>query len=99
MLRVLGTIKNSPYSKHFGNEQGDLEDWIGDIHNGMKGNLPSSGISYNYANDSSTGSDAASTALFAATVYRAVTLYEPVPGPFRRHQFSETLATKNRGVT
>ncbi|KAG8942982.1 hypothetical protein FRC04_003268 [Tulasnella sp. 424] len=77
MLRVLGTIKNSPYSKQFNNEQGDLQDWIGDIHTGMKDNLPSSGIFYNYANDSSTGSDAASTALFAATVYRAVTLYEP----------------------
>ncbi|KAG8916218.1 hypothetical protein FRC01_003290 [Tulasnella sp. 417] len=77
MLRVLGTIKNSPYSKEFDDEQGDLKDWIGDIHNGMKDNLPSSGIFYNYADDDSTGADAASTALFAATVYRAVTLYDP----------------------
>ncbi|KIO30557.1 hypothetical protein M407DRAFT_20446 [Tulasnella calospora MUT 4182] len=77
MLRVLGTIKNSPYSKQFDDEQGDLKDWIGDVHNGMTDNLPSSGVFYNYADDDSTGADAASTALFAATVYRAVTLYEP----------------------
>ncbi|KIO30561.1 hypothetical protein M407DRAFT_20449 [Tulasnella calospora MUT 4182] len=50
---------------------------IGDVHNGMTDNLPSSGVFYNYADDDSTGADAASTALFAATVYRAVTLYEP----------------------
>ncbi|KAG8937365.1 hypothetical protein FRC00_006483 [Tulasnella sp. 408] len=77
MLRVLGTIKNSPYSKQFDDEQGDLKNWIEDVHNGMTDNLPSSGVFYNYADDDTTGTDCASTALFAATVYRAITLYEP----------------------
>ncbi|KAG8973142.1 hypothetical protein FRB90_009988, partial [Tulasnella sp. 427] len=77
MLRVLGTIKNSPYSKQFSHEQDDLQDWISDIHNGMTAQLPDSGLFYNYVNDPTTGTDAASTALFAATVYRAVTLYSP----------------------
>ncbi|KAG8937367.1 hypothetical protein FRC00_006485 [Tulasnella sp. 408] len=77
MLRVLGTIKNSPSSGQFDDEQHDLKNWIEDAHNGMMDNLPSSGVFYNYANDDTTGTDCASTALFAATVYRAITLYEP----------------------
>ncbi|KAG8895044.1 hypothetical protein FRC00_008105, partial [Tulasnella sp. 408] len=60
---------NSPYSKQFGDEQGDLKDRIEDVHNGMMDNLPSLGLFYNYAGDDTTGTSAASTALFAATVY------------------------------
>lgn len=77
MLRVLATITNSPFSKQFKNEAGDLQDWIGEIHSGMANHLPSSGIFTNYADDSTSFPDAASTAMFAATVYRAVTLYNP----------------------
>lgn len=35
MLRVLGTIQQSPYSKQMKNQQKDLASWIGEIHDGM----------------------------------------------------------------
>ncbi|KAG8996815.1 hypothetical protein FRB93_000627 [Tulasnella sp. JGI-2019a] len=81
MLRVLATMKNSPYSSQFKDEQSDLSDWIADIHNGMTNNIPSSGIFFNYVDQQTTNSssfpDASGTALFAATVYRHITLADP----------------------
>ncbi|KAG8847047.1 hypothetical protein FRB96_001697 [Tulasnella sp. 330] len=81
MLRVLATIKNSPYASQFKSQQNDLGDWIEEIHTGMTNNLPSSGIFYNYVDqqitNSSTFPDASGTALFASTVYRYVTLSSP----------------------
>ena len=41
MLRVLGTIKNSPYNTSMQSEQIDLVDWITEIHDGMYKNLVS----------------------------------------------------------
>ncbi|KAG8899245.1 hypothetical protein FRB99_006846 [Tulasnella sp. 403] len=77
MLRVLATIQNSPFSKQFEDEQGDLQDWISELHSAMASRLPNSGIFTNYLDDTTTFNDAASTAMFAATVYRFVTLSSP----------------------
>lgn len=35
MLRVLGTIARSQYSKQMKNEQKDLISWVSEIHGGM----------------------------------------------------------------
>ncbi|KAG9038822.1 hypothetical protein FRB95_014371 [Tulasnella sp. JGI-2019a] len=89
MLRVLATMKNSPWSlSHFQNQENDLSSWITEIHTGMTGVLPSSGIFNNYVDiedDVPVPSieaainfpDASGTALFAATVYQHVTLMNP----------------------
>ncbi|KAG8873385.1 hypothetical protein FRB97_006794 [Tulasnella sp. 331] len=89
MLRVLATMKNSPWSlSDFQEQQSDLSSWITEIHMGMTNNLPASGIFNNYvdlANNVSVPSfegainfpDGSGTALFAGTVYRHVTLANP----------------------
>jgi len=70
MLRVLSTIKESPFSSSFKSEQNDLSSWVTEIHDAMYNNVQSSGLFTNYADNSTTFLDAASTALLAATVYR-----------------------------
>ncbi|KAF7294922.1 hypothetical protein MIND_01030300 [Mycena indigotica] len=74
MLRVLGTMKNSPYNKQFSNEQKDLKDWVKEIHGAMFSALDSTNIFTNYAGESSGSPgmfyDAAATMLLASTVYR-----------------------------
>lgn len=35
MLRVLATIRNSPFAQRMKDQQGDLTDWIEEIHDGM----------------------------------------------------------------
>ncbi|ETW76346.1 hypothetical protein HETIRDRAFT_65769 [Heterobasidion irregulare TC 32-1] len=72
MLRVLGTMKNSPYSKSFKNQISDLGQWAFDIQKAMYPHLQSNNLFKNYADstDSTNFDDAASTALLAATVYR-----------------------------
>ena len=77
MLRVCATIMNSPYAKQYGSKTQDLKNWVGEIHHGMAKNLPSSGIFTNYPDNGSTFPDASGTAMFAATVYRTMTLYNP----------------------
>ncbi|KAI6111803.1 Six-hairpin glycosidase-like protein [Pisolithus croceorrhizus] len=70
MLRVLSTIKQSQFSSSMESQQQDLADWVQEIHDGMYPNLDSSGLFHNYAGNSSTFTDASSTALLASTVYR-----------------------------
>ncbi|KAJ7219286.1 Six-hairpin glycosidase-like protein, partial [Mycena pura] len=74
MLRVLATMKNSPFSKSFSSQQKDLASWVKEIHTAMFHNLDSSNIFTNYADQpiNNTGMfyDAASTMLIASTVYR-----------------------------
>ncbi|THH15899.1 hypothetical protein EW146_g4644 [Bondarzewia mesenterica] len=72
MLRVLGTMKNSPYSKSFKNEIKNLGQWTFDIQKAMYSHLQSNNLFKNYADGSDSGNfdDASSTALLAATVYR-----------------------------
>lgn len=70
MLRVLATIKGSPFASQLKSQQGDLNEWITEIHTGMTNNLPASGIFTNYVDQPGSFADASGTALFAATVYR-----------------------------
>ncbi|KIM78044.1 hypothetical protein PILCRDRAFT_824760 [Piloderma croceum F 1598] len=73
MLRVLATIRNSPFNSSMTSEQTDLINWINEIHTAMYTNLDSNFVFRNYADQelSSTNFyDAASTALMASTVYR-----------------------------
>lgn len=84
MLRVLATIKNSAFASQFQKEMADLDDWIIEVHTGMSNHLPTSGIFFNYADqrqavtdDAPSFPDAASTALFASTVYRHIVLSNP----------------------
>ncbi|KAJ7109388.1 Six-hairpin glycosidase-like protein [Mycena epipterygia] len=75
MLRVLATMKNSPYSKSFSSQQNDLASWVKEIHSAMFAHIDSTNIFTNYADISinTTGMfyDTASTSLLASTVYRA----------------------------
>ncbi|KAJ7709893.1 Six-hairpin glycosidase-like protein [Mycena rosella] len=79
MLRVLATMKNSPYSKTFSNQQKDLASWVKEIHTAMFANLDSTNIFTNYADQpiNTTGMfyDTASTSLLASTVYRVSLLW------------------------
>ncbi|KAJ7063320.1 Six-hairpin glycosidase-like protein [Mycena amicta] len=74
MLRVLATMKNSPFSKSFSSQQKDLASWVKEIHSAMFANIDSTNIFTNYADQPITTSgmfyDTASTCLIAATVYR-----------------------------
>ncbi|KAG8871930.1 hypothetical protein FRB97_008177 [Tulasnella sp. 331] len=90
MLRVLATIKHSPFSANFHSEKRDLSKWITEIHTGMTKYLPASpkntsfetgGLFFNYVDQQVTTNitfpDASGTALFAASVYRHITLMNP----------------------
>ncbi|KAJ7152391.1 P-loop containing nucleoside triphosphate hydrolase protein [Mycena filopes] len=39
MLRVIATMKNSPYSKDFSSQQKDLGNWVKEIHSAMYANI------------------------------------------------------------
>ncbi|KAJ6496689.1 Six-hairpin glycosidase [Mycena vitilis] len=79
MLRVLATMKNSPYSKDFSSQQKDLGNWVKEIHTAMFANLDSTNIFTNYADQSINTTDmfydTASTTLLASTVYRVSLLW------------------------
>ncbi|KAG8887993.1 hypothetical protein FRB98_008591 [Tulasnella sp. 332] len=89
MLRVLATMKNSPWSiSDFQTQEEDLSNWITEVHTGMSAVLPPSGIFGNFvdvADDAVVTTfegavnfpDASGTALFASTVYRHLTLNNP----------------------
>jgi rhamnogalacturonyl hydrolase YesR len=78
MLRVIATMKNSPYSKDFSSQQKDLASWVKEIHTAMFAHIDSTNIFTNYADQpiSTSGMfyDTASTTLIASTVYRAALL-------------------------
>ncbi|KAH9002036.1 Six-hairpin glycosidase-like protein [Lactarius hatsudake] len=72
MLRVLGTLKSSPFSRDFNNQIKDLGNWVAEIHSAMYPHLQANGLFKNYAdqNYANNFDDASSSALLAATVYR-----------------------------
>ena len=77
MVRVLGTIYNSPFNASMVNQTNDLVNWIGEIHQGMYTNLDSNFVFKNYPDEALSATnfyDASSTALMASTVYRLSTL-------------------------
>ncbi|KAF9805683.1 hypothetical protein IEO21_08957 [Rhodonia placenta] len=75
MLRVLATIKNSPWASDMKGEMNDLTSWVREIQDGMYPHLqPNVSLFHNYANETASFLDASSTALLAATVYRLALL-------------------------
>ncbi|KAL0566045.1 hypothetical protein V5O48_015972 [Marasmius crinis-equi] len=113
MIRVLATIQNSQYADDFKDEQGDLENWISEIHGGIYQHViidvltavirqDSSHLFTNYADVSisSSGSfyDASSTALLASTVYR-LSLLRDVHHylPFAENSRKTLFLTGNNG--
>jgi len=78
MLRVLGTLSHSPYSRNFKQQIEDLGNWVVEIHNAMYPHLQSNGLFKNYADGNASNGDnfddASSSALLAATVYRLALL-------------------------
>ncbi|KAI0776859.1 Six-hairpin glycosidase-like protein [Trametes elegans] len=74
MLRVLGTIQYSSYAEQFESQAGDLTDWVSEIHDAIYPHLRANGLFGNYADDSASFNDAASTAILASTVYRLALL-------------------------
>ncbi|KAI9439009.1 glycoside hydrolase family 105 protein [Lactarius indigo] len=76
MLRVLGTLKSSPFSQDFSGQIQELGDWVAEIHSAMYPHLQANGLFKNYADGNSTDNfdDASSSALLAATVYRLALL-------------------------
>ncbi|KAH9176368.1 glycoside hydrolase family 105 protein [Lactarius sanguifluus] len=72
MLRVLGTLKSSPFSHDLKNQIKDLGNWVAEIHSAMYPHLQANGLFKNYAdqNYANNFDDASSSALLAATVYR-----------------------------
>ncbi|KAH9955491.1 Six-hairpin glycosidase-like protein [Russula dissimulans] len=78
MLRVLGTLSQSPHSRNFRQQIRDLGNWVAEIHNAMYPHLQSNGLFKNYADGNASNGDnfddASSSALLAATVYRLALL-------------------------
>ncbi|KAH9035187.1 glycoside hydrolase family 105 protein [Lactarius pseudohatsudake] len=76
MLRVLGTLKSSSFSRNFSSQIQDLGDWVAEIHSAMYPYLQANGLFKNYADGNITDNfdDASSSALLAATVYRLALL-------------------------
>ncbi|KAI9463582.1 glycoside hydrolase family 105 protein [Lactarius psammicola] len=76
MLRVLGTLKSSPFSRSFNGQIKDLGNWVAEIHSAMYPHLQANGLFKNYAdqNYANNFDDASSSALLAATVYRLALL-------------------------
>ncbi|KAH9965080.1 Six-hairpin glycosidase-like protein [Russula compacta] len=69
MLRVLGTLKSSSFSKDFKSQIKDLGNWVAEIHNAMYPYLQPNGLFKNYQFRRRS-----SSALLAATVYRLALL-------------------------
>ncbi|KAG9093439.1 hypothetical protein FRC06_011527 [Ceratobasidium sp. 370] len=73
ILRVLATISGSGLSSQFVTEQGNLEGWALEIIQNIWNYQQPNGTLLNYATDSTTFADSASTALLSATTYRLAT--------------------------
>ncbi|KAI0075033.1 hypothetical protein K474DRAFT_1685519 [Panus rudis PR-1116 ss-1] len=100
MLRVLGTIRHSPFPKNFKNEQKDLRNWVSEITDAMYPHLQSSGLFRNYADDDSSFEDASSTALLTSAVYRHALLsnvHKHLPDAERSRKALSSPSDSNNG--
>ena len=71
---MLGTYASSRLSSSLETEQADLVQWASEIQNSLHSWVDQTSLLHNYANDTSSFSDAASSALYAASVYQLVRL-------------------------
>ncbi|QRV93574.1 glycoside hydrolase family 88 protein [Ceratobasidium sp. AG-Ba] len=76
MMRVAATIKAAGYMSDFEDEFKDLSDWTAGIFDAMWPLLTEENLFYNYADNPKTFLDGASSALMAASVYRAAVLFD-----------------------
>ncbi|KIP05068.1 hypothetical protein PHLGIDRAFT_31058 [Phlebiopsis gigantea 11061_1 CR5-6] len=77
IVRVLGTFAASPMSSSLQTEQADLVQWAHEIQLALGTWVDSeSNLLHNYANDTTGFLDAASSVLYAASVYRLATLLD-----------------------
>ncbi|EJD47722.1 Six-hairpin glycosidase [Auricularia subglabra TFB-10046 SS5] len=75
MLRVLATIKHSDMAGSFKKQMSNLEHWVSEILDGMYSRLDaSSTLFHNYADQTNTFPEGASSALLAAATYRLALL-------------------------
>jgi rhamnogalacturonyl hydrolase YesR len=97
MLRVLGTIQHGPFAGALKGEAGDLQNWVGEIHDGMFRHVQPSGLFLNYADAQPAQSfeDAAATALLVASVYRLNLLTGQSKHLSQADQMRQTLFASN----
>ncbi|KAH7323436.1 glycosyl hydrolase family 88-domain-containing protein [Rhizoctonia solani] len=75
IMRVAATIRAAGYSSEFASELKDFESWTGEILDGMWPLLTDQGLFYNYADNTETFLDGASTVLIGASTYRAAVMF------------------------
>ncbi|KAJ2927950.1 hypothetical protein H1R20_g9152, partial [Candolleomyces eurysporus] len=98
MLRVYATIEQSEFSGGMKNQKKDLKNWVREIHRGVyERYFDGENILRNYLNDPNTFYDTASTALLAATVYRASTVMDTHTYVPYAERSRLTLFTPNTG--
>ncbi|GAA5831677.1 hypothetical protein JCM11251_000791 [Rhodosporidiobolus azoricus] len=98
LVRVYATIVNSKYSEDFVDEAADLVDWTNEILTASFYNLKSDGLLPNYY-DSARGSsfsDAAGSALLAASAYRLAQLNSTAV-PYNTLQHAATIRAAVNG--
>ncbi|CAE6455541.1 unnamed protein product [Rhizoctonia solani] len=76
IMRVAATIRAAGYTDQFTSELKDFEAWTEEVLNGMWPLLTEESLFYNYADNSKTFLDGASTALLAACTYRAAVMFD-----------------------
>ncbi|GAA5881319.1 hypothetical protein JCM16303_000127 [Sporobolomyces ruberrimus] len=74
MIRVAATLQHSSYASQFANEIGDLKQWTQEVLEGSFSYLRNDGLLPNYFDIESSFSDAAGSALLAATAFRLADL-------------------------
>lgn len=74
MLRVLATIKQSPFAGQMSSQQTDLGNWVTEIVGAVSSRVDPEGLVHNYITNTSTFTDTASSALLAYSAFRLSTL-------------------------
>ncbi|EKM77140.1 hypothetical protein AGABI1DRAFT_101862 [Agaricus bisporus var. burnettii JB137-S8] len=102
MLRVLATIRNSPFAQRMKDQQGDLTDWIEEIHDGMYAVLDTTvNLWTNYpdvpADSPGNFYDTSGSALLAATVFRAAVMLNQFTHVPAAEKIRQTLFSPSGG--
>ncbi|XP_006457009.1 hypothetical protein AGABI2DRAFT_212258 [Agaricus bisporus var. bisporus H97] len=102
MLRVLATIRNSLFAQKMKDQQGDLTDWIEEIHDGMYAVLDTTANLWtNYpdvpADSPGNFYDTSGSALLAATVFRAAVMLNQFTHVPAAEKIRQTLFSPSGG--
>lgn len=74
MMRVLATIRQSPFNDEMSDQQGDLQYWVEEILSASRDRKANNGLLHNYIDNSSTFTDTASSSLMASAALRLATM-------------------------